>query len=257
MDGLNRRAVERGFKVYPGRSRTRGRSWATVEGSATSAQRNFVDSAHGSALAGFAQALWSLSNRASSFSALGQRRDHKESARGAGRGPAKARQDRFGRNVFGWQLCSGQKGGSKVGKTKRGKGTKIMALADASGLPVALYTEAASPAEVTLAPAAIAARHVQAAPFYVVADKAYDSDPLRERLANEDMILLSPHRRGRSRAPYNDLRRMRRYAKRWKIERLFAWLHNFRRLVVRWEYHAANYHGFLELAAAIILLRHL
>jgi transposase len=50
---------------------------------------------------------------------------------------------------------------------------------------------------------------------------------------------------------------MRRYRKRWKIERLFAWLHNFRRLVVRWEYHAANYLAFLHLGCALILLKHL
>lgn len=48
-----------------------------------------------------------------------------------------------------------------------------------------------------------------------------------------------------------------RYVRRWKVERLFAWLFNFRRLVVRYEYHAENFLGFVHLAAAIILLRHL
>ncbi|MGD1045171.1 MAG: transposase, partial [Bacteroidota bacterium] len=47
----------------------------------------------------------------------------------------------------------------------------------------------------------------------------------------------------------------RRYVKRWRIERLFAWLHNFRRLVVRYEYHAENFLGFVHLARIIILLR--
>jgi len=108
-----------------------------------------------------------------------------------------------------------------------------MAIADAHGLPLALHTEAASPAEVTLVERTIENRHVQAKPFLVVADKAYDSDPLRERMADEDMILIAPHRKGRRRPDFNDGRRMRRYRKRWKIERLFAWLHNFRRLVVR------------------------
>ncbi len=66
-----------------------------------------------------------------------------------------------------------------------------MAIADASGLPVALYTEAASPAEVTLVEQTLNSRHVARKPFYVVADKAYDSDPLRETMAAEDMILLA------------------------------------------------------------------
>jgi len=43
----------------------------------------------------------------------------------------------------------------------------------------------------------------------------------------------------------------------WKIKRLFAWLHNFRRLVIRWEYHAQNFLGFLHPCCAHILLRHL
>ena len=45
--------------------------------------------------------------------------------------------------------------------------------------------------------------------------------------------------------------------RRWKIERLFAWLHNFRRLVTRWEYHHANFLGMVHLGCIVILLRHL
>jgi transposase len=50
---------------------------------------------------------------------------------------------------------------------------------------------------------------------------------------------------------------MRRYRRRWKIERLFAWLQNFRRLVVRYERYAENFLGMLYLGCCIILLRHL
>jgi hypothetical protein len=39
---------------------------------------------------------------------------------------------------------------------------------------------------------------------------------------------------------------MRRYKKRWKVERLFAWMHNFRRLVNRWEYHIDNFLGMVH-----------
>jgi transposase len=45
-------------------------------------------------------------------------------------------------------------------------------------------------------------------------------------------------------------------ARRWKIERLFAWFHNFRRVVTRWERHPDNFLGMIHLASAIILLRH-
>jgi transposase len=43
----------------------------------------------------------------------------------------------------------------------------------------------------------------------------------------------------------------------WKIERLFAWLHNYRRIVIRWEYYPENFLEMVQLACAVILLRHL
>jgi transposase len=132
-----------------------------------------------------------------------------------------------------------------------------MAIGDAHGLPIAVHTEAASPAEVKLVSATLQERLVSELPWRLIADRAYDSDPLREQLLEEQVVLVAPHRRGRTRPSFNDGRTLRRYRKRWKIERLFAWLHNFRRLVVRWEYHAENFLGFLHLGCAIILLRHL
>ena len=80
------------------------------------------------------------------------------------------------------QLFSGQKGGFKVGKTKRGKGCKIMAIGDAHGLPIAIHTEAASPAEVTLVEATLRQGFLDEKPACLIADKAYDSDGLREQL---------------------------------------------------------------------------
>jgi transposase len=40
------------------------------------------------------------------------------------------------------------------------------------------------------------------------------------------------------------------------VERLFVWVQNFRRLVVRYEYHAENFLGFVHLSCIVILLRH-
>jgi transposase len=39
------------------------------------------------------------------------------------------------------------------------------------------------------------------------------------------------------------------------IERLFAWLQNFRRLVVRYEYKDENFLGMAQLGCIVILLR--
>ena len=143
-----------------------------------------------------------------------------------------------------------------VGKTKRGKGTKIMGIADRHGLPVALRTESASPAEVKLVESTLEERIVADVPERLIGDKAYDSDRLDEKLMqNYGTEMIAPNRAKRCQT--QDGRPLRRYVRRWKIERLFAWLFNFRRLVVRYEYHAENFQGFLHLAAAVILLRYL
>ena len=70
--------------------------------------------------------------------------------------------------------------------------------------------------------------------------------------------LIAPHKlEPRRRPATQDGRALRRYRRRWKIERLFAWLHNFRRIVIRWEYYPDNFLGMVQLACAVILLRHL
>jgi len=143
-----------------------------------------------------------------------------------------------------------------VGKTKRGKGTKIMAVADRAGLPISVCVTSASPHEVTLVEATLAACFAPELPERLIGDRAYDSDPLDGRLAVQGIELIAPHRRNRRRPRTQDGRKLRRYRRRWKVERLFAWLGNFRRLPVRYERHLVNYLGFVQLACIIILLRY-
>lgn len=90
----------------------------------------------------------------------------------------------------------------------------------------------------------------------LIGDNAYDSDKLDAELQQYGVELIAPHRANRKNTT-KDLRRMRRYRRRWKIERLFAWLQNFRRLVVRYERYAENFLGLLYLGCCLILLRHL
>ncbi len=132
-----------------------------------------------------------------------------------------------------------------------------MAIADASGLPVAIDIQSASPHEIKLVEAAIKSRFIKRAPKRLIGDKAYDSDPVDQRLLKEHgMELIAPHKANRKKPKTQDGRVLRRYKRRWKVERFFAWLHNFRRLVVRYEYYAENFLGMLQLACAIILLRY-
>jgi transposase len=131
-----------------------------------------------------------------------------------------------------------------------------MAICDRHGLPLAVHVASASPYEPRLVPATLEARFLPELPRRLIGDRGYDSDGLDEQLMTTYGIeMIAAHRKNRRRT--QDGRPLRRAKRRWKIERLFAWLHNSRRLVTRWEYHVENFLGLLQLACARILLRHL
>jgi transposase len=168
------------------------------------------------------------------------------------------------RIVSGREFCSREKRGCGVGKTKRGKGTKWMVVVDGRGLPLGNYLHSASPAEVQLAETTLAAIHVarrhhagrpRQKPERVIADKAYDSDPLRKRLRQRGIELICPHKKNRVRPATQDGRALRRYRRRWIIERTNAWLGNFRRLVVRYDRSLKIYGAFFHIACFMIVLR--
>jgi len=108
-----------------------------------------------------------------------------------------------------------------------------------------------------LVEATIESSFVVHTPKRLIGDKAYDSDSLDQHLKKSRGIeMIAPHKGNRTRPRTQDGRKLRRYKRRWKIERLFAWLQNFRRIVVRYEYHAENFLGMVQLGCAIILLRY-
>jgi transposase len=180
-------------------------------------------------------------------------------ARGTGCGSSAA----VGRDLLGRQLRPGKKRGLAVGKTKRGKGTKWMVLVDGQGLPLGVRLESASPAEVTLAEATLAEVRVprpqgrpRQKPERVIADRGYDSDPLRQRLQKRGIELIAPYRANNRHRRYADGRKLRRYQRRWIVERTNAWLGQFRRLLVRHEHLLSTYRAFFYLACFWITLRH-
>jgi transposase len=70
--------------------------------------------------------------------------------------------------------------------------------------------------------------------------------------------LIAPKRRGEHQSNrIQDGRKLRRYKRRWKVERLFAWLKRWRRLSTRWEHKAENFLGLLHLMCAVLLVRKL
>jgi len=125
--------------------------------------------------------------------------------------------------------------------------------------------DAASPAEVTLLEKTLTQvavpRQGRGRPRRrfprLIYDKACDSDPLRKRLKARGIDLICPHKINRVKKPTQDGRKLRRYKRRWKIERTMAWLGNFRRLVVRWDHHIHIYRAFFHVACLMIVVRKL
>ena len=74
-------------------------------------------------------------------------------------------------------------------------------------------------------------------------------------MAELGVEMIAPHRSNRSKTVTQDGRPLRRYRRRWKVERLWAWLFNFRRVATRFEYHVENFLGFVHLGCIKILLR--
>jgi transposase len=130
-----------------------------------------------------------------------------------------------------------------------------MAVPDAFCTCLALHVTSASPHEIKVVHQTLASRHVQSKPGKLIGDKAYDSDPLDAELAQAGIEMIAPHRNNRKKPKTQDGRKLRRYKRRWKIERLFAHLGNFRRLVVRYEFYPQNFLGFLQLGCIKLLLR--
>ncbi len=98
-----------------------------------------------------------------------------------------------------------------------------MAVADRNGLPVAVGIASGQRNEQKLVVETLNARFVDELPEKLVGDTAYDSDPLDAELAGMGVEMISPHHPKRRRKT-QDLRKLRRYRRRWHVERLFAWM---------------------------------
>ena len=228
-------------------------------------RRHFVGSAHRGSMARHARVVPGRIDLLASLAQLGRARSLAQGMAKAivHAGPAPAAG--LGRGLSGRDFYHGQKGGSAVGKTRRGKGTKCMVVVDGHGIPVGAQLASAQLAECRLAESTIATvkvpRKGRGRPRShlkrVIADRGYDSDALRNRFKDRGTELIVPYRKYIRNRRFQDKRKLRRYRKRWKIERTNAWLQNFRRIQVRYDRILTVFQGFFHCACLIIALRHL
>src|SRR5258707_3817159 len=249
--------------------------WSPVDREPPCAGRDSVDSAEWGPLAGLAGEISASFDLLAAVAGLGGAGHLAESLARVSERIERTPAVKVERIVLGRELCSREKRGCGVGKTKRGKGTKWMVVVDGRGIPLGEYLHSASPAEVRLAETTLAAIRVgrshhagrpRQKPMRVIADKAYDSDPLRKlitttslmdfkRLQRRGIELICPHKKNLVRPATQDGRALRRYRRRWIVERTNAWLGNFRRLVVRYDRSLTIYGAYFHIACFMIVLR--
>jgi transposase len=257
-DGPHRRAMGRPRTASAAAADTQRSPGSSLAAEPRGAERHLVGASNRRELEGPASPISAVLHVPSTILCLGSGWDDASDRTRIGPRPPRARRPGPRGGVRRRNFREREKGGAFVGKTKRGKGTKIMAMVDRTGLPIAIDIASASPHESKLLEDLLLQNFLQRRgdqPRYLIGDKAYDCDALDTRLAAQGIVLIAPNRSNRSRT--QDGRHLRRYKRRWKVERFFAWLFAFRRLVVRYEHHARNFLGFLHLACALILLRHL
>src|SRR5713226_6034609 len=154
-------------------SETNSEAGTTVAGGPHGAQRDSLGAAHRCSLARSARPLSALPDLSSPLSAVAARRNSDAAApRTRGRS-AGAGQTGFVGDVHRRQLQLGEKRGAAVGPTRRGKGSKIMAIADGHGFPVACGVASASPHETQLVEATLEHRFTRAWPERMIGDAAY------------------------------------------------------------------------------------
>ena len=229
---------------------------ATAQGPARGVERSVVDFGDGGAVAGDAAEVSSVPDLPSPLSAVGAFGGVGEGVAEAGAAVAGRGSLESGGSLHRRDLCGREKRGFGVGPTKRGKGTKITAITVGDSVPIAVSVQAASPHESQLVEETLGHSFLDELPERLIGDKAYDSDKLDRHMDEEYGIeMIAPHRSNRK-EPTQDGRPLRRYRRRWTVERLFAWLQVFRRLVTRYEYHIDNFLGMVRLGCMKIMLRY-
>jgi len=221
-------------------------------------RRNPVGASNGSAMARHAEAVPERQHLLATPADVGGRRRLGRCLAGSSRDARRTRLPRLGGDVPRRDVHPGEKRGSAVGLTKRGKGTKLAVLVERKGVPVGVVLAAASKGETSLAIPTL--QQVQAAGLEeevsrTIADRGYDSDQLRLEFAIAGVDLIVPHRKNRTRAALQDRRKLPRYRRRWIVERSFSWMQAFRRLVTRHDRLLSSYRGFVHLACVMIALR--
>jgi transposase len=143
-----------------------------------------------------------------------------------------------------------------------------MLVVDGNGLPLGFHLDSAARAQVRLAQQTLDTINVarprgrpKCRPVKLVADRGYDSSAFRRLLRRRGIGMCIPTKRRpltwRAKRGRPDIARKEEYRLRYTVERSFAWLGNYRRLLIRWEYLFTVYRSFFAFAAMVLGIKRL
>jgi transposase len=136
-----------------------------------------------------------------------------------------------------------------IGKSVAGNTTKIHLVVDSSGNPIDFEITGGEVHDAKVAPELIA--KIPHADF-VIADKGYDSDKLREQVREQNSTPIIPKKRNSKTG--NDGLDWDLYKLRHLVENTIARLKHFRAIATRYDKLKRNYVGMVSLACAFMWL---
>ena len=145
-------------------------------------------------------------------------------------------------------------GSDNVGKTKVGKGHKLMAIVDENGIPVSVNVTSANPHESQLVEDTLQKISTQQLPEKIIGDRAYDSDHLDDLMNEYNIQMIAPHKSNRVNKT-QDGRKLRSYKQRWRVEDFYAKIQRFRKILIRYERHFDNFEGFVHAATMMVIAK--
>lgn len=235
-------------------------SWTQTSPGSSGIDRNSLRAQNGHGLAGpaFGNGLWQRDDLLATAPRLAAGGRVEKTPPGIVAPIARGRSDRLVASRGGLQQCARRFWGLQTGPNptdRRKAGSKHHLLTDAQGIPLSVQLTAANvhdsrqlmPLLLAVPPVPGKKGRPRQRPDLVQGDRAYGSAAhhrwlqglgITDRLARKGW----PHGSGLGKT-------------RWVIERSLSWLHQFRRLRIRYERRSDIHHAFLTLGCAIICHR--
>jgi transposase len=203
-------------------------------------------------VAGFARTVWAVHDGVQSLQPLVSPRHLEARFRSAGieiaRQSVSDRQHDCESSPRGERRKRGEKN-QAIGISRGGRTTKIHAIVDSKGRPLSFTVTGGQVHDSQVVEEIL---NTPRPPLAVTADKAYDSEKVRQQIRDEGALPVIPNRSNATRKAYCP---KRFYRRRHKIENFFCRIKDWRRIATRYDKLARNFLAAVNLIAALYWIK--